>query len=325
MKKLFLTLSFAVFSLWLFSQNENPYSQFGYEAPIMKETEVKQPSIELFTLINPDTLSEIDFLIVDVKNHRIDFYSNDNKLIKQDTLLNYQMARWLTTDPAQQYYSPYIGMGNNPVRQIDPDGAKDIIYSNDGSSSSVRYDNWFHNTFFGERSFIEGANGGKYRLSDQGIAVVTGQNGEFGGFMEDWMTTGNSAGYESLLRGAINNRGERNRIEYIFTESQDGGFLDTKQHLKTNMLYGALGKAYNSNEAGNFVWGAALDHFGFDVNIIKAMAHGGTMYLEMIARPNAQGVGWDVNGVMNRLSRFRFDDEIGPIGAGAVHHRGYYR
>lgn len=91
------------------------------------------------------------------------------------------------------------------------------------------------------------------------------------------------------------------------------------------MLYGALGQAYNRNEAGNFVWGAALDDLGFDVNIIKAMAHGGTMYLEMIARPNAQGVGWNFDGVMHRLSQFRFDDEIGPIGAGAVHHRGYYR
>lgn len=29
----------------------------------------------------------------------------------------------MTTDPAGQHYSPYQGMGNNPVSQVDPDGA----------------------------------------------------------------------------------------------------------------------------------------------------------------------------------------------------------
>ncbi|HWT40255.1 MAG TPA: RHS repeat-associated core domain-containing protein, partial [Dongiaceae bacterium] len=34
-----------------------------------------------------------------------------------------RIARWLTTDPAGQYYSPYIAMGNDPVNGTDPDGA----------------------------------------------------------------------------------------------------------------------------------------------------------------------------------------------------------
>lgn len=33
------------------------------------------------------------------------------------------MGRWLSTDPAGQYWSHYVGMGNNPVSGIDPDGA----------------------------------------------------------------------------------------------------------------------------------------------------------------------------------------------------------
>ena len=32
------------------------------------------------------------------------------------------IARWLSVDPYQQYWSPYVGMGNDPVNQIDPDG-----------------------------------------------------------------------------------------------------------------------------------------------------------------------------------------------------------
>ena len=35
-----------------------------------------------------------------------------------------RIGRWLTTDPYGQYASPYLGMGNNPVRMIDPDGGR---------------------------------------------------------------------------------------------------------------------------------------------------------------------------------------------------------
>jgi RHS repeat-associated protein len=33
-----------------------------------------------------------------------------------------RIGRWLNPDPYGQFYSPYIGMGNNPVIGIDPDG-----------------------------------------------------------------------------------------------------------------------------------------------------------------------------------------------------------
>ncbi len=33
-----------------------------------------------------------------------------------------RIGRWLTTDPAGQYISPYLGMGNDPINGIDPDG-----------------------------------------------------------------------------------------------------------------------------------------------------------------------------------------------------------
>ncbi len=33
-----------------------------------------------------------------------------------------RLGRWLTTDPAGQYASPYLGMGNNPISLSDPDG-----------------------------------------------------------------------------------------------------------------------------------------------------------------------------------------------------------
>ncbi len=36
-----------------------------------------------------------------------------------------RIGRWLTPDPYGQHASPYLGMGNNPIIRIDPDGGKD--------------------------------------------------------------------------------------------------------------------------------------------------------------------------------------------------------
>ncbi len=33
-----------------------------------------------------------------------------------------RIGRWMSTDPYGQYASPYLGMGNNPVNGVDPDG-----------------------------------------------------------------------------------------------------------------------------------------------------------------------------------------------------------
>ncbi|NQX85549.1 MAG: RHS repeat-associated core domain-containing protein [Flavobacteriaceae bacterium] len=33
-----------------------------------------------------------------------------------------RIGRWLSPDPYSQYFSPYLGMGNNPINGIDPDG-----------------------------------------------------------------------------------------------------------------------------------------------------------------------------------------------------------
>ena len=44
-----------------------------------------------------------------------------------------RLGRWLTVDPAGEFHSPYLGIGNDPVNAIDPDGG-DIIYLNDSKA-----------------------------------------------------------------------------------------------------------------------------------------------------------------------------------------------
>ena len=46
-----------------------------------------------------------------------------------------RIGRWLTVDPAGQYSSPYLGMGNNPINGVDPDGAF-FEYDADGNKIS---------------------------------------------------------------------------------------------------------------------------------------------------------------------------------------------
>ncbi|MEW7280852.1 RHS repeat-associated core domain-containing protein [Aquimarina sp. 2201CG1-2-11] len=45
-----------------------------------------------------------------------------------------RIGRWLTTDPYGQYYSPYLGMGNNPISMIDPDGGMSTCTDAEGNS-----------------------------------------------------------------------------------------------------------------------------------------------------------------------------------------------
>ena len=60
-----------------------------------------------------------------------------------------QLGRWLTTDPEGQHPSPYLGMGNNPISRIDPDGGfdwyKDLVTGEikwfDGSFQIKGYEN----------------------------------------------------------------------------------------------------------------------------------------------------------------------------------------
>ncbi|MBN2237122.1 MAG: hypothetical protein JW729_06155, partial [Bacteroidales bacterium] len=42
----------------------------------------------------------------------------------ESRLLDKRLGRWLTTDPAGQFWSPYLAMGNNPINGVDPDGEK---------------------------------------------------------------------------------------------------------------------------------------------------------------------------------------------------------
>ncbi|HEX8269339.1 MAG TPA: RHS repeat-associated core domain-containing protein [Flavobacterium sp.] len=52
-----------------------------------------------------------------------------------------RLGRWLTVDPKHQHVSPYMGMGNNPISVIDPDGGEDWHYDDAGNLVADKGDN----------------------------------------------------------------------------------------------------------------------------------------------------------------------------------------
>ncbi|MEM1323193.1 MAG: polymorphic toxin type 35 domain-containing protein [Bacteroidota bacterium] len=55
-----------------------------------------------------------------------------------------RLSRWTATDPYQQYWSPYLSMGNDPINGIDPDGG-----------FKTRFGAWMYKTFNGGGSIVD--------------------------------------------------------------------------------------------------------------------------------------------------------------------------
>ncbi|BDC98757.1 RHS repeat-associated core domain-containing protein [Persicobacter psychrovividus] len=50
------------------------------------------------------------------------------------------IGRWMVVDPARQFASGYVGMGNNPVNGVGPDGEDWYYYFDEGGYSRVMFD-----------------------------------------------------------------------------------------------------------------------------------------------------------------------------------------
>lgn len=74
-----------------------------------------------------------------------------------------RVGRWLSADPYDQYFSPYIGMGNDPINGVDPDGgfrfkAEAFLYNltHGGGGTVVRGGKgWDVNYYHGEKNIYD--------------------------------------------------------------------------------------------------------------------------------------------------------------------------
>jgi len=142
------------------------------------------------------------------------------------------IGRWLSTDLYGQYYSPYVGMGNNPVSMVDPDGG----YSKSGS--------WWRNAFDGGNGISEGSNGvwgydKGFTTSDGGVGVTyfTGgknagnnwDNNTFRSIVPDFYSRGLSyslfmgPGYTGSINATWVTRGKESSFFPLITYSAGAG------------------------------------------------------------------------------------------------------
>jgi RHS repeat-associated protein len=84
-----------------------------------------------------------------------------------------RINRWLTTDPARQYHSPYMSMGNNWANKIDPDGRFD-----------TKFGAWLYKTFNGTGGEIFKNDHGQFGIDisdgtiEGGVDMIFGSNWE---------------------------------------------------------------------------------------------------------------------------------------------------
>ncbi|MCG8310012.1 MAG: hypothetical protein MI975_21630 [Cytophagales bacterium] len=78
------------------------------------------------------------------------------------------IGRWLTTDPARQYFSPYLSMNNSPITNVDPDGA----YSKFGA--------WWRNGFSMDGVKVDSdGEYGFFRGTGDDMVYMVGNHGTF--------------------------------------------------------------------------------------------------------------------------------------------------
>ncbi len=112
-----LLLTSVLFRVW--GLENSPYAEFGCQAVVL---DIPAPNEGIFEYVNPDTSSTCRKVLLDTKLHIVAFLDRNDSVLRTAAVRNEAMLRWFVPDPANQYWSGYVGMGNNPVSLVDPDG-----------------------------------------------------------------------------------------------------------------------------------------------------------------------------------------------------------
>lgn len=151
-----------------------------------------------------------------------------------------RLARWTSTDPYGQFHSPYLGMGNNPVSGVDPDGG----FWGTGSALLDAGITMAAGALVG--GAIGGAVGGK-EGAIQGMAIGAAAGlGAYGGAQVDWGSVA-----DATLNGLEATAGFLGENAGAFAAGAGGflnGFMQGKQitdYISSDENYKARGMQEN--------------------------------------------------------------------------------
>ncbi|WP_189702566.1 RHS repeat domain-containing protein [Subsaximicrobium wynnwilliamsii] len=223
-----------------------------------------------------------------VGDYRYDYQGQEldqetGKVAFELRLYDPRINRWLTTDPYGQYHSPYVGMGNDWINGIDPDGGWKTKWG--------RFWGWVGNGFKGEFYNSDVATGqGKYGLAfDYGGGSGEGElTGSFmavsGADLDSW--NGNQA---------LNN--------WRFTEDGSGydiAVIVQKQHN----FFGSIENSLNNSDSalssvGSMGYNMVDDVYSFGTHF-SLLSPNGPRHLNGngIVRGSSEGIDTGINGML---------------------------
>jgi RHS repeat-associated protein len=187
-----------------------------------------------------------------------------------------KIGRWLQYDPQGQFYSPYVGMGNNPVKNTDPDGGETnsthidqngvvLAVYNDQDLGVYEHDDLLASKYDGHHLSKAGAkfvgvtpdwdefadhypNGQVFQRPMPGAKIHLNIN------IDNMMDE-----YHQLAVDEIGSKGLKAGATWLYKNSANGADLDIKQ----TVLGAAEGYVYKNfiisgESAGDFLFGANL-------------------------------------------------------------------
>jgi hypothetical protein len=228
-----------------------------------------------------------------------------------------RIGRWLNPDPYGQYASPYLGMGNNPIGMIDPDGG----YTNPISAFFA----WAFGGFKGSLEHTGGEGNHKYAIFHEGRVLNDGSGNMLNTVIPDYRQYGksnSSSSFENLWDNSLVRRGltgDKIGISYDFDANLfilGGGasievnwiltgkdksffpYIGGSAHYTASDGFGlsvgpTLSKAFHSGSADD-ISAESLPgwEYGIEVAAVPGLGvNGGYSYSKDI-RPDGRKLGW---------------------------------
>ena len=102
-----------------------------------------------------------------------------------------RICKWLSTDPYREFHSPYLAMGNNPIRTVDPDGGKgddDYKINEDGTFTLIKETETADRVFNDQGEFVQLEYDGQIK-DMQTLSTPKGGKFNYIGFSNDKIST----------------------------------------------------------------------------------------------------------------------------------------